>query len=380
MKVTPINDYKDIHQDKETVLVLGYFDALHRGHKVLFDKARQIADEKQLEVAVFTFNESPQLTFQRYTDDLLLHITAPQRRCDLFKAYGTDQLYLTDFNSDFARTSSDDFITRYINRLKAQEIVVGFDYKFGHHRTDTDYLDRNFSGTVHVIEEQQSGGEKISSTRVRQLIREGNVKEANNLLGHEFSTRGIVVHGDARGRTIGFPTANLAPIDRTILPADGVYVADVVIDGKRYRSMTSLGKNVTFGGTELRLEANNLLGHEFSTRGIVVHGDARGRTIGFPTANLAPIDRTILPADGVYVADVVIDGKRYRSMTSLGKNVTFGGTELRLEANIFDFEGDIYGKTIEVFWLDYIRDMIKFNNIDELCDQLKADKKIAEKL
>ena len=113
--------------------------------------------------------------------------------------------------------------------------------------------------------------------------------------------------------------------------------------------------------------------------GIVVHGDARGRTIGFPTANLAPIDRTFLPADGVYVADVVIDGKRYRSMTSLGKNVTFGGTELRLEANIFDFEGDIYGKTIEVFWLDYIRDMIKFNNIDELCAQLEADKKIAEK-
>ena len=186
MKVTSINDYKDI-----------YFDALHRGHKVLFDKARQIADEKQLEVAVLTFNESPQLTFQRYTDDLLLHITAPQRRCDLFEAYGTDQLYLTDFNSDFARTSSDDFIVRYIKRLKAQEVVVGFDYKFGHHRTDADYVARNFSGRVHVIEEQQSDGEKISSTRVRQLIREGKVKEANDLLGHEFSTRGIVVHGDA---------------------------------------------------------------------------------------------------------------------------------------------------------------------------------------
>ena len=98
MKITSINDYKDIHQEKGTVLVLGYFDALHRGHKVLFDKARQIADDKQLEVAVLTFNESPQLTFQRYTDDLLLHITAPKRRCDLFEAYGTDQLYLTDFN------------------------------------------------------------------------------------------------------------------------------------------------------------------------------------------------------------------------------------------------------------------------------------------
>ena len=85
MKITSINDYKDIHQEKDTVLVLGYFDALHRGHKVLLDKARQIADDKQLEVAVLTFNESPQLTFQRYTDDLLLHITAPQRRCDLLK-------------------------------------------------------------------------------------------------------------------------------------------------------------------------------------------------------------------------------------------------------------------------------------------------------
>ena len=84
----------------------------------------------------------------------------------------------------------------------------------------------------------------------------------------------------------------------------------------------------------------------------MVHGDARGRTIGFPTANLAPIDRTFLPADGVYVADVVIDGKRYRSMTSLGKNrLPFGGTELRLEANIFDFEGDIYGKNNLKFFL-----------------------------
>ena len=115
MKITSINDYKDIQQEKETVLVLGYFDALHRGHKVLFDKARQIADDKQFEVAVLTFNESPQLTFQRFTDDLLLHITAPKRRCDLFEAYGTDQLYLTDFNSDFARTSSDDSLLVILN-------------------------------------------------------------------------------------------------------------------------------------------------------------------------------------------------------------------------------------------------------------------------
>lgn len=301
MKIRNIKDHSEIRQQNGTVLVLGYFDALHLGHKTLFDKARALADDMGLEVAVLTFHESPQLTFARFTEDLLLHVTSQEKRLALFKAYGVDRLYMTDFTSDFAQTSSDDFIKHYIEKLKAQVVVVGFDYKFGHNRTNADYMNRNFPGQVVMIPEQQMDGQKISSTRVRQRIREGEIKEANRLLGYEFSTRGIVVHGDARGRTIGFPTANLAPIDRTFLPADGVYVADVVIDGKRYRSMTSVGKNVTFGGTELRLEAN-----------------------------------------------------------------------------IFDFSGEIYGKTIEIIWLDKIRDMVKFNSIEELVAQLKADKKVAE--
>lgn len=301
MKLRNIKDHTEIRQHDGTVLVLGYFDALHLGHKTLFDQARQIADERGLEVAVLTFHESPKLTFVRFTEDLLLHVTSQEKRLELFEAYGVDRLYMTDFTSAFAKTSSDDFIKHYIEKLKAEVVVVGFDYKFGHNRTDADYLSRNFKGEVITVAEQQMGGEKISSSRVRQLIGQGQVDEANQLLGYTFSTKGIVVHGDARGRTIGFPTANLAPIERTILPADGVYVADVMIDGKSYRSMTSVGKNVTFGGTELRLEAN-----------------------------------------------------------------------------IFGFDGDIYGKTINIFWLTKIRDMVKFTGIEELVQQLQADKKVAE--
>lgn len=124
-------------------------------------------------------------------------------------------------------------------------------------------------------------------------------------------------------------------------------------------------------------EVNRLLGYNFSTRGIVVHGDARGRTIGFPTANLAPIDNVFLPGDGVYVSDVIVNGKSYRAMTSVGKNITFGGTELRLEANIFDFKDEIYGETVEIIWLDKIRDMVKFAGADELIEQLKSDKEVA---
>lgn len=301
MDIQLIKDYKDIKTIQDCVLVLGYFDALHRGHKALFDKAREIAEQEKLQIAVLTFNESPQLTFVRFSPDLLLHLTSPEKRYAKFAEYGVDKLYLTDFTTRFSRISSDDFIKNYIENLRAKVVVVGFDYKFGHNRTDSDYLVRNFSGQVITVPEVQENGEKISSTRIRNLIARGDIAEANKLLGYDFSTRGMVVHGDARGRTIGFPTANLAPIDRTFLPADGVYVSDVLLNGQRYRAMTSVGKNVTFGGTELRLEAH-----------------------------------------------------------------------------LFDFDGDIYGESIEIIWLDKIRDMVKFSGIDELVTQLDVDKRIAQ--
>ena len=125
-------------------------------------------------------------------------------------------------------------------------------------------------------------------------------------------------------------------------------------------------------------KAHQLLGYPLSTRGIVVHGNARGRTIGYPTANLAPLDRVILPADGVYIVEVEHNGKLYRGMASVGKNVTFEGDELRFEANIFDFSEEIYGDTIRIIWLDKIREMVKFDSIDTLVAQLQSDEQVAK--
>lgn len=302
MKIINIRDYKDIQTTEPTVLVLGYFDGLHLGHKALFDKAREIADQKKLTVTVITFPESPRLTFAKFTPDLLCHITYPEKRYEKFQEYGVDTLYLTNFTSDFAKTKSDDFIKNYIERVQAVDIVVGFDYQFGYNKTNSDYLARNVSVTVHTIEEVQQDGEKISSTRIRDLIAKGDIETVNCLLGYELSTRGIVVHGDARGRTIGFPTANLCPINRTHLPSDGVYVSDVEIKGKRYRSMTSIGKNITFGGLDLRIETH-----------------------------------------------------------------------------VFDFQGDIYGEEIEIFWLSKIREMEKFASVDDLISQLELDATISKR-
>ncbi|MFA9413547.1 MULTISPECIES: bifunctional riboflavin kinase/FAD synthetase [unclassified Streptococcus] len=301
MDIFRLKTDQELIVDEPVVLVLGYFDALHCGHKKLFEEARAIAQARQLKVAVLTFYESPKLAFARFTPDLLLHVTYPEKRYAKFAEYGVDQLYLMDFTSDFARTSSAEFISRYIEGLQAKVVVVGFDYHFGHDKRPADDLKTAASCEVVIVPELQDDGEKISSTRIRRAISKGHIETTNRLLGYEFSTRGIVVHGDARGRTMGFPTANLAPIDRTFLPADGVYVADILVKGNRYRSMTSVGKNVTFDGQDLRLEAH-----------------------------------------------------------------------------LFDFDEDIYGETIEILWLSKIRDMIKFDSVEKLVEQLEFDKKISK--
>ena len=300
MKTIRIKNEQDIQQIEHTVLVLGYFDGLHKGHQALFAEARKIASDKDLQIAVLTFPESPKLTFVRYQPSLMLHLTSLEDRLQQLENLGVDYLYLIDFTSQFARNTAKQFVEKYISRLKAKAVVAGFDYHCGSDRRSAEDLEKLFDGQVIVVPSVNLNGSKISSTRIRETILAGNVAESNQLLGYSLSTCGIVVHGNARGRTIGYPTANLAPLDRVILPADGVYVVDVEHDGQIYRGMASVGKNVTFEGDELRFEVNFL-----------------------------------------------------------------------------DFSQDIYGDTIRIFWLEKIRDMVKFDNVAELVKQLQVDEKIA---
>lgn len=300
MKTIRIKNKQDIQQIEHTVLVLGYFDGLHKGHQALFAEARKIASDKNLKIAVLTFPESPKLTFVRYQPSLMLHLTSLEDRLQQLENLGVDYLYLIDFTSQFARNTAKQFVEKYISRLKAKAVVAGFDYHFGSDRYSAEDLEKLFDGQIIVVPSVNLNGSKISSTRIRETILAGNVAESNQLLGYSLSTCGIVVHGNARGRTIGYPTANLAPLDRVILPADGVYVVDVEHDGQIYRGMASVGKNVTFEGDELRFEVNFL-----------------------------------------------------------------------------DFSQDIYGDTIRIFWLEKIRDMVKFDNVAELVKQLQVDEKIA---
>ena len=299
MKIRRINNELEINQEEDTVLVLGYFDGLHKGHQTLFKEARKIAAEQGLKIAVLTFPESPKLAFVRYQPELMLHLNHPEERAAHLENLGVDYLYLIDFTSHFSKNTAQEFFDKYVAALKAKAVVAGFDYHFGSDKRKAEELADYFDGQIVIVSSVNQDEEKISSTRIRETIQKGDVAKAHQLLGYPLSTRGIVVHGNARGRTIGYPTANLAPLDRVILPADGVYVVDV--------------------------EHN---------------------------------------------------GKIYRGMASVGKNVTFEGDELRFEANLFDFTEEIYGDTIRIIWLDKIRDMVKFDGIEELVGQLKSDEEV----
>ena len=301
MKIRRINNELEINQEEDTVLVLGYFDGLHKGHQTLFKEARKIAAEQGLKIAVLTFPESPKLAFVRYQPELMLHLNHPEERAAHLENLGVDYLYLIDFTSHFSKNTAQEFFDKYVAALKAKAVVAGFDYHFGSDKRKAEGLADYFEGQIVIVSSVNQDEEKISSTRIRETIQNGDVAKAHQLLGYPLSTRGIVVHGNARGRTIGYPTANLAPLDRVILPADGVYVVDV--------------------------EHN---------------------------------------------------GKIYRGMASVGKNVTFEGDELRFEANLFDFSEEIYGDTIRIIWLDKIRDMVKFDGIEELVAQLKSDEEVAK--
>ncbi|TVW26826.1 bifunctional riboflavin kinase/FAD synthetase, partial [Streptococcus pneumoniae] len=246
----PIKNQKDIGTPSDSVVVLGYFDGIHKGHQELFRVANKAARKDLLPIVVMTFNESPKIALEPYHPDLFLHILNPAERERKLKREGVEELYLLDFSSQFASLTAQEFFATYIKAMNAKIIVAGFDYTFGSDKKTAEDLKDYFDGEVIIVPPVEDEKGKISSTRIRQAILDGNVKEAGKLLGAPLPSRGMVVHGNARGRTIGYPTANLVLLDRTYMPADGVYVVDVEIQRQKYRAMASVGKNVTFDGEE----------------------------------------------------------------------------------------------------------------------------------
>ena len=284
----------------EITLALGFFDGVHRGHQRVVATARHAAQVSGTKLAVMTFDQHPSVVFQHADPKGVRYLTTVDQKETLMAEMGVDILYVLHFDAAVGAMPPQTFVDELIVGLHATTVVAGFDYTYG--PADTANMQRlgdYAQGRFNIIEvpKEIEGQQKISSTRIRQAIDDGDLDLANQLLGYEYETAGAVVHGEARGRTLGFPTANVAHDSNTRVPGIGIYATMVQVNDQWVVGMASVGRNVTFG-------------------------DHRPITV---------------------------------------------------EIYLLDFHGDIYGQPVTVRWGHRMRGEVKFDGADALVAQLHQD-------
>lgn len=285
-------------------MALGYFDGVHLGHQKVILEAKKQADQKGLRSAVMTFDPHPSVVLGK-NEKHVQYITPLAEKINLIEELGIDYLFIVHFTAEFANLLPQEFIDQYVIELNVKHVVAGFDFSYGRMGKGTMEILPFHSRekfTFTIVEKFTSGDEKVSSTRIRQYIINGRTTELPELLGRFYSTAGIVVHGDKRGRTIGFPTANVDTLDEYILPPLGVYAVKIKIDEDWYEGVCNVGYKPTFNKDTLKVT---------------------------------------------------------------------------VEAHIFNFQKDIYGTEVTVEWHQYLRKEQKFSGIDELVAQIEKDKQNA---
>lgn len=288
------------------VLAMGFFDGVHRGHQQVIKTAKAAAEREGLPLAVLTYDHAPGIVYRQYPGGFKYLSTTP-RKLELLEQLGVDLVYLISFTSAFASLSPQEFVDQYLIGFHAQTVVAGFDHTYGKTAVATmarlpEYADGRFN-VITVPKFMDDSGQKIGSRVIRKAIDQGKIELANQMLGYSYTTTGLVVHGLARGRTLGFPTINVEGPESERLPGIGVYAVQVKIGPKWYGGMASVGYNITFG-----------------------------------------------------------DQNR-----------------LTVEIYLFDFEQLVYGEEVKVRWLCYQRGEMKFNGADELVTQMRHDEQEARK-
>ena len=287
-----------VSPEKDTLLTIGVFDGVHLGHKYLISKLKKSAEQENLLSGVVTFRQHPVEVLAPET--LLPYLTNCEEKVELLKAEGVDIVIPLTFTPELSNLTAREFTGLLKKHLRMRGLVVGPDFTLGKDREGNisvlRELGREMGFSVMMIAAMNFFGEEVSSTAIRKYLQAGDLKNVSKLLGRTFSLQGVVVRGEGRGRTLGFPTANLE-IDsvQSLLP-EGVYATWTHIGDEKYASVTNIGKRPTFG--------------------------TNGRTV---------------------------------------------------ETYIIDFEGDLYGRELKIDIVDLLRRETKFNNTDELKKQILDD-------
>jgi riboflavin kinase/FMN adenylyltransferase len=285
---------------------VGNFDGLHIGHRAITDTVVTRARAIHGHAVVYTFEPHPIKILSPARAPCLL--TTIEQKVELIEQAGIDALVVEKFDADFARTTAEEFIQNILyERIRPVEVYVGYDFHFGRDREGSmrllTELGPRLGFSVTIIPEVTVGGRDVNSTRIRKLLEDSHVEDAAQLLGRPYRVRGRVIEGARRGRTLGFPTANLEP-ENEILPAAGVYA-----------------------------------------------GRLRFLDEGDPAS-----------------------GEEYPTVSNVGYRPTFEGRgSLQAEAHLIGFDGDLYGRRIELSFSDHLRPEQQFTGVDALREQIAAD-------
>lgn len=294
--------FKELEFDKNTVLTVGTFDGVHRGHQAILSTLLDIARSTNSRDLVMTIHPHPQQVLQKEGREPVKLLTTLEERLFLFEKYGINNVLVIPFDYKFSQTEPEIFVREYlVKQSGVKTILIGYDHLFGRNRGgDKELLQRlgaeqDFNVIrVNPFEERNL---IISSTKIRQAIKSKEFALASELLGYDYFASGEVIVGDKRGRLIGYPTANIS-IDNEI---------------------------------------------------------------------------KLLPPNGVYLVKVEFENQTHYGMSNIGIRPTFEGNRLTFETNIFDFNDDIYGKTIKITFIEFIREEKKFSSVKNLKSQLNDD-------
>lgn len=300
-----LSEAKQILGDRGTAVALGTFDGVHIGHQSIIQRAISLARAHRLSSVVYTFSSHPLELIA--PDKVPMQIGDNISKAEILEGMGVHLLVNVPFNEKLCRQSPEDFIEELCRSLNPRYLVTGPNFSFGARAKGNPRMlvrmGEEYGFQAEIGKAVQLDGRMVSSTKIRSLIEAGDLEKVNEYLGRYFSFGGRVIHGDHRGRRLGFPTANLA---------------------------------------------------------------------------IAP-HRAMLP-NGAYAVQVIINGKRYDGIANIGDNPTFEGCNRRLEVNILDFSQDIYDAAITVQFVAKLREQKKFSGVDALIRQLHADEANARKL
>lgn len=291
---------------KPAVMALGYFDGLHIGHQKVIKSTAQLARLSEMDAAVMTFYPHPSVVLSKDAKTIN-YITPLKQKIKHIERLGVDVLYVVTFNMELAGLTPEEFVDRYIIGLNVEHVVAGFDFTFGHMgKGNMEVLSSlaKDSFTQTTIEKVGKTGMKISSTLIRKLIEKGDVQSVPEYLGRYFEIEGTVVDGEKRGRTIGFPTANVLYDESYIVPPTGVYVVKMKVGSNWHNGVANIGYKPTFH-----------------------------------------VERPDRPS---------------------------------IEVHLLDFNDSIYGEDVVVEWHKRLREEKKFHSVDELIEQIHKDKEQAK--